>query len=121
MCSDEERLIRRIQCQNSRAKKAGLIGDLTVEQWKNCCDYFANKCAYCDKSAPLEIEHFNSLVNSGATTVGNILPACSACNNAKNGINLKWFWSRLPEDRKLLIYQYLLKYNTNEYLEALLK
>jgi gas vesicle protein len=80
---------------NNRAKRRGLINDLTLAQWSMCIGYFKNTCAYCGE--PLKLgqkmarDHYIPVAKGGGTTATNIIPAChsgkgafvSGCNSLK--------------------------------------
>lgn len=53
--------------------------------WIGALIYFRSKCAYCgQRDDQLTADHFIPLSKGGPSTPGNILPACAACNHAKD-------------------------------------
>jgi 5-methylcytosine-specific restriction endonuclease McrA len=69
--------------QNKRARRLGLVGDLTMSQWCNILDEFNNCCAYCGRRELLELDHVVPVSMGGGTTCSNIAPACQSCNSLK--------------------------------------
>lgn len=75
----EGQVIRALDC----ARQQNLRADLRIEAWEVTIDDFQKKCAYCDK--PFEaLDHFISLASGGPSCIGNCLPCCYTCNNAKD-------------------------------------
>lgn len=74
--------------QARRARKIGngsfLVTSKDLARMKN---RFSNVCGYCSgnftKSNPMHIEHVLPIVRGGSHSVGNIIPACAACNLSK--------------------------------------
>ncbi len=68
--------------QNRRRKMVG--GGVTKAQWLGICEVFEHRCAYCQKSCKLTMDHFNPIARGGRHDPSNILPACGPCNSSKN-------------------------------------
>lgn len=51
----------------------------------------SNRCAYCDAKGKLHIDHVVPLSRGGRHAIGNLLPACAACNLSK-GASLLAVW-----------------------------
>lgn len=69
-----------------RAKKAGaLLNDFSAAQWRELQEQFDHCCAYCGKRAKghLTQDHITPISKGGMHTLGNIVPACRACNSKK--------------------------------------
>ena len=53
-------------------------------EWAETLRHYKWRCAYC--TGPFEsIDHFTPVSQGGATWVGNVVPACLACQMAKGG------------------------------------
>jgi 5-methylcytosine-specific restriction endonuclease McrA len=71
-----------IDNHNHMALKAGLQGDLSLEQWLHTLEFFQWHCAYCGGVYQV-LEHFIPARLHGGTTVTNCVPACRSCNDTK--------------------------------------
>jgi 5-methylcytosine-specific restriction endonuclease McrA len=69
-----------------RARKLGFAANFTLEDWQICTAYWQLTCAYCEKAAAKEADHFISLKcpDCPGTVPTNILPTCKACNVSKS-------------------------------------
>lgn len=76
-------LARQVSTQRWRAKKIGEPDTLTVQQWEQTMDHFDWKCAYCQQSELLCLEHFIPLGMGLGTIQSNCVPACDDCNKKK--------------------------------------
>lgn len=91
-----------VQSNIVRAKKRGLVADLTKQQWDELKIAFWLRCAYCGHRMRLELEHFIPLSKGGGTTVTNMVPACEICNAHKRNYDpIAYFMKR--EDGKMLL------------------
>ena len=103
----ERQKYMRIARARRKATKDKLPATLTAEQWNDCLVFFNNACAYCGVAGALQQEHFIPVVNNGAYTKDNIIPACSKCNNSKKATDFfDWypkqeFYSQLKEGKIL--------------------
>lgn len=82
--------LMRVQKQNRRAVRLNKMATLTFRQWISTVYHFNRKCAYCQKAAMHDMEHFVPLRACGSgrgTTSNNVVPACSACNYYKKSRN----------------------------------
>lgn len=100
---------KRIVNQKHRSKKHNLKATLTIKEWETIKLYFNNKCCYCERDLPLEVEHFVPIKSGGEYTKYNILPACKSCNVSKRSktfeewyINYKYYSKEREE--KILNY-----------------
>lgn len=62
-------------------------GRCTPEQWKDRCDFYGWRCAYCRQSlsmATVEIDHVKPVSRGGSGWPANLVPACRSCNAKKN-------------------------------------
>ncbi len=54
--------------------------------------HFGHRCAYCDATGKLEIEHVVPISKGGLHHISNIVPACHACNSSKRSQDAEhWF------------------------------
>lgn len=82
--------LMRVQKQNRRADRLGKLANLTFRQWIKTVVQFNYKCAYCQREALHDMEHFVPLRACGVgrgTSSNNVVPACSACNYYKKSRN----------------------------------
>ncbi len=75
----------KLQINLKRAIDSNLPATLTLEEWKQTLAFFGWKCAYCQKSRYVVLEHFISISLGGGTTINNCVPSCRRCNNLKKG------------------------------------
>jgi len=71
--------------QNERAREAGAVGSLTLNQWIYILNAFRWRCAYCPDGPYQALEHVIPISRGGGTTAYNCVPACTPCNSAKGG------------------------------------
>ena len=103
-----------IRNQRRYAMKLSLPASLTLQQWESIKLNFNNKCCYCGKELPLEMEHFIPVTSAGEYTINNIIPSCKSCNCSKsNKVFKDWYptykdYSKKREDiiLKFLGYSY---------------
>lgn len=58
--------------------------------------FFGNECAYCGGSVQ-RWDHLVPVRRGGDTVLGNIVPACSKCDDSKGGMPFnEWAMSRAP-------------------------
>lgn len=81
-----------IRAENRRARRRGLVADLTMGEWMQTLEHFKGLCAYCGERPYECLDHVTPLSKGGGTTRGNCLPACKTCN-LKKGNRL---WSDHP-------------------------
>ena len=94
-CSD--RCKRRAAARRRKAKEFGAYGTYTWTEVMKVFLLFDRCCAYCAVRIDGEPEpdHVIALARGGHNTIGNILPACPACNSHKRELSL----SEWAEDR----------------------
>jgi 5-methylcytosine-specific restriction endonuclease McrA len=78
----------KVNARNARyhyRRKGSPVSDLTAEQWKTIQESQDHRCAYCGRRAKghLHREHLTPVVESGSTTLHNIVAACPQCNSKK--------------------------------------
>lgn len=83
---------RRMTCAKSRTLKYGSESTLTEKEWLEIKSFFCCSCAYCGmpekKSLKIYGEHLHHehvvpLIDGGAYSYGNVVPACRSCNSSK--------------------------------------
>jgi hypothetical protein len=68
------------QLRRARKKKPGSI-PYSRKQWQDRKQYFNMRCAYCEASNDLTLEHVIPLCDSrGFDNITNVVPACLICN-----------------------------------------
>jgi len=73
-----------------RQRLKDTANDLTDEQWQVILEIFDNRCAYCGfVNGELHRDHVVPLTQGGDLTVGNVVPACTSCNQSKHNNNVK--------------------------------
>ncbi len=66
-----------------RVRRRRAHGSLTLVQWVGVVAAYAGRCAYC--AAPWEhLDHVVPISRGGRHELGNVVPACAACNLRKN-------------------------------------
>lgn len=89
--------------ERRRARKAGVISDLTQKEWEIIKAVYGYRCAYCGKKPKLLTkDHIIPLLKGGGHTANNIVPACKSCNSRKHIARPPNFqpiltWSRMGE------------------------
>lgn len=67
-----------------RNRIKGSSYEFTERDWQRLLVRYRGCCAYCgERSGDLQREHVVPLVRGGVHSVGNIVPACQACNYSK--------------------------------------
>lgn len=103
-----ERMKRRINVRRNKAKRKGVHHNKTCGK-KTISLHFEqtfekNKCCYCGKEGPVEVDHFYPIAKGGPHVLGNFVPACHECNSNKRANDPKeWFFRRFgktPETKR---------------------
>ncbi len=92
-----------------RAKKHGVLSDLTTEDVKAIFIVYDGRCAYC-------LNHADSLDNPiplsehAPNVPANIVPCCKDCKNRKRNRNLAWMFEEghIGSDRYVTLVQLML-------------
>lgn len=110
--SDKGREISRLNCQKRRAMKSkSPINDFSLEQWKECLDFFSYKCAYCGKNTEkLDKEHVIPIFKGGSNSKTNIVPSCGNCNYSKGTKTIFEWYNKQPfyhKEQEIKILKYL--------------
>lgn len=69
--------------RSRRAKKRSGGGSYRVADWIRLVRQHGGKCAYCREQPATTADHVIPLARGGSNYIGNILPACVACNCSK--------------------------------------
>ena len=110
--------IHAITKQRRRKKSKLIISNFKNSDWKECKDYFENKCAYCGREMKnLTQDHLIPLSKGGNYTKGNIVPCCRSCNSSKNNKDfITWYRKQkfysIKRENKIL--SYISKYANTE-------
>lgn len=72
--------------------------NVTVAQWMKIIKDFGNRCAYCNKTGQMTIDHIMPLSRGGRHAIGNLVPACRKCNKNKADLTLSE-WRLTPKCR----------------------
>jgi 5-methylcytosine-specific restriction endonuclease McrA len=67
-----------------RAWKMNSPGSFSLEEWKNLCELYGNRCLACHEEKLLTIDHVIPLSRGGTNTIDNIQPLCRSCNCQKS-------------------------------------
>lgn len=66
---------------------------------------FDYKCAYCQASNNLSLDHFIPISKGGPDCLSNVIPSCQSCNSSKGKSDpLNWFKSQAFYDKKRWLY-----------------
>jgi hypothetical protein len=87
------RAIRRNRKSRIKAQRF----EFTEKDWRRACARTRGCCTYCGvkPEGPLQREHVIPIVRDGRHSVGNIVPACAACNYSKKDKLLsEWRYKR---------------------------
>lgn len=78
---------RTLYAHARRARELGNRDSVGISQrdWQRALNRAAGKCFYCNTvTSNLHMDHVIPLVRGGRHAIGNVVPACSACNLAKH-------------------------------------
>ncbi len=79
--------VRQAKINNLRRRRAARHtsrGHFTVEEFKELCARYGNKCLACgDTEAVLDADHVVPLTKGGSDSINNIQPLCGSCNRKK--------------------------------------
>lgn len=91
-----------------RRKRKGELRAARLEfaerDWARLLQQYRWSCAYCGRKGELHRDHVLPLSRGGRHSVGNILPACPACNMSKKARLLSdWRYRVVPSKREGVI------------------
>ena len=79
--------VRQAKTNNLRRRRAARHasrGNFTVEEFKELCESYGNKCLACgDTEAVLEADHVVPLTKGGSDSISDIQSLCGSCNRKK--------------------------------------
>lgn len=90
-----------IRSHAQRVKRYGCEARLSTEQWLWLLDYYGHECGYCGRpKAECEGQRLSCdcavpLSHRGSLALGNVVPACSTCQQNKNSLPLPEWLSRI--------------------------
>lgn len=81
--------------RRARMASAGIF-EVTQRDWERMCAQYRSCCAYCGaRPDRLEMDHVIPIARGGSHSIGNLVPACRACNGSKNALLLsEWRYKR---------------------------
>jgi 5-methylcytosine-specific restriction endonuclease McrA len=85
--------------QAYRARRRSSPGSFSLAEWLELVAAHDGRCAYCRGFEPLEAEHRVPLSRGGSNFIGNIVPACRACNARKHRLTDDEFRARLAAEK----------------------
>lgn len=100
-------------------KQGGVVEELS----KEISDLFEGKCAYCGVNDAEVTDHITPISSGGSTIDGNVLPACSSCNQMKGtkGVYefLSWLEAKDARLQEEITQRRLARLKLSEYLTNL--
>lgn len=75
--------------QNSRARRLGIEGTFTGQEWRALREQFNNLCVICGEPKPLGPDHIRPLSKGGTNWISNIQPMCQPCNSRKGARHVR--------------------------------
>lgn len=80
----KDKFASRVRSRNYKARKAGLVADLTVEQAEKLVKSVKGKCPNCPRKGikwfEFELAHIVHHTDGGGSTLSNTRPLCFDCN-----------------------------------------
>jgi len=106
--------------QRRRTRKKLLLSTLTIEEWKDCLDFFNCKDAYTGLDMKIiSQDHIIPLSKNGCYVRENIIPCEKCVNSSKNNSDMElWYKSQTfyDEERLNKIYEWIGFENNNQQL-----
>ena len=75
-----------------RTRKLGLLDHYTDQEWKDCINYWNNRCVNCGSTSNIEADHITPISRGGTDTIDNIQPLCRHCNASKHTKTIDYRW-----------------------------
>jgi len=73
---------------------------MSAKSWQATLQHFGHVCVYCGRTdLPITIDHWVPRSLGGYSNIGNIVPACAPCNNAKGSIPPAKLDTKFPAER----------------------
>lgn len=77
-----------------RARRLSRSYEVTPKDWARLVSRYSGLCAYCARSPWGHMDHVVPVSRGGQHAIGNLLPACAACNQEKGARTLvEWRYS----------------------------
>jgi 5-methylcytosine-specific restriction endonuclease McrA len=76
-------LLTEIEGRRRARKYANGVFVISPRDWRRMLARYRDVCAYCGMRAKLDMDHVIPLARGGRHSIGNVLPACDACNGGK--------------------------------------
>ena len=90
--ANNNKLHKSVLNKNWNAKKLGVIGSFTKEEYQTLLNSYNNNCGYCFERSAYTIDHIIPVSKGGTNYISNIMPACLECNGQKsNRLLSEWF------------------------------
>lgn len=94
---DRQRITGIIAANRRRAlERQVTAAKITRKQIRDRFQQFGNACAYCGNTNSLQVEHVVPVSRGGTHAIGNIIPACSRCNQNKHA-NEVYSWYKAQD------------------------
>lgn len=77
--TENGREVRRI----TKARRRGAVGSFSPVEWNALLAEHGYKCAHCESSENIEIDHIVPIALGGTNTIDNVQPLCRSCNSSK--------------------------------------
>ena len=74
---------QQVKTNNRRAKRDGVAGEITLQDWLALRARHHDTCASCHQAVKLEIDHVVPMKLGGLNIISNIQPLCHGCNTRK--------------------------------------
>ena len=74
-----------MKAHQRRLRLAENGGSYTLQEWKDLCAKYNNRCLCCRRDdLLLTVDHVIPLIDGGSNDISNIQPLCKSCNSRKN-------------------------------------
>ena len=88
-------LAKAVYRANWFSKKAGIFGELVLEEIESLFEENNFACTYCGKHPVKGLDHIVPFINGGQNTIDNVTPCCTQCNVSKRDMPVEeWQASR---------------------------
>jgi 5-methylcytosine-specific restriction endonuclease McrA len=87
--------VRRTIRQNRRARELAASGAYSTAEWLALLVAHRNRCGYCGRDGPLQVDHRVPIARGGSNSIENLIPACARCNQRKHLLTEAEFRARL--------------------------
>ena len=92
-----------IRARRKALRRNAGIFQMSARDWRRLCDRHRGECFYCGQRAQLTMDHVIPIIRGGRHSIGNIVPACLACNSSKSKrFIMEWRTARRSVTRRAL-------------------